>query len=90
MKLNFKGFKDSSLCDRCEHGTIMKTTTGKRTVYCATLMKWVPPNIAECNEYQAKGSLSRYDMEKTAWVLEIKNGRVIGYKPPEPKKDPYA
>lgn len=88
MKITFKNFNERSLCDRCEHGTVMKTTTDKRAVYCAALMKYVPSNIKECGEYQAKGTMSRYDMEKTAWTLETKNGQV-GFSRPEPKKDHY-
>lgn len=69
---------------------IMKTTSGKRKVYCAAVMKVVPSNIDECSDYQAKGSQSKYEMEKVAWVLEVKHGRTMGFKPPEEKKDPFG
>lgn len=85
MKVNLKNFHDRSLCDRCEHSSIIKTKDDKRRVYCAEIFKFVPPNIEECSDFQGKGTLNKYDMEKTAWTIEVKNGKTIGFKPPETK-----
>ena len=88
MKVNFKGFQDSSLCDKCEYGSIAKTKDNKRIVYCTAIFKYMPQNISECSDYQAKGELSKHDMERLAWTLETKNGK-IGFKQPDPKKDHF-
>lgn len=89
MKINFKGFQDSSLCDRCTYGSIAKTTDNNRTVYCTSIFKYMPQNVSECSDYQSKGDLSKHDMERIAWNLETKEGRIIGFKPPEIKRDPF-
>ena len=90
MKLNFKGFGELSLCDKCQHSQIQITSQGDRIVKCsamfATATQRVPPNIAECNKFLPVGTPSQHDMEKQAWILEVNKGQPMGFKPPKPDK----
>lgn len=88
MKLNFKGFSDSSLCDRCRYSHITITSTGMREVRCQKLMNHTiaAPNIVKCNNYSQIGQPLQYEMEDQAWILEVSKGKIMGFVQPK-KKD---
>jgi len=83
MKLNFKGFKDESLCNHCDYGQVMITSKGDRVVICNSWGRQVLPNITECSTYAPKGSLNEYELRKIAWILEVEKGKVVGFSPPK-------
>lgn len=87
VKINLKNFTESSLCDRCKESQITLNAKGERRVRCFNVSEYVHPYIAECNQYVAKGQPTEYELKKLAWDIEVKHGRVMGFKPPEPKGD---
>ena len=42
--------------------------------------------IVECSAYRGLHDMSEYEAERLGWILEVKKGRVIGFKPP-PKEE---
>jgi hypothetical protein len=88
MKVNIR-FRDgvaAGLCGGCEHASIMINTRGQELVKCHfhhPSIRMTAP-IVSCSDFQAKGTLDRWDMEKIAWTVETKQGKVVGFKPPKP------
>ena len=90
MRINIK-FKDGvagGLCGSCQHSHVMIDRRDHEAVVC----EWLHPHwrivrpLRHCNNYQAKGAQDKHEMEKVAWILEIKKGAVIGFRPPSEKK----
>lgn len=79
------------MINKCQYSQISITSTGDRRVNCsalfATSTQRVRPDIIECNKYLPAGTPSQFDMEKQAWIIETKNGRVVGFKAPKQEKD---
>ena len=81
---------DVRLCDSCKQSTIMKDSTGRETIYCAELGYPYPPitrKIVECTGYLDKTSKSLSEFKEIGWVMEVKGKTILGFKPPERRKD---
>lgn len=78
---------DKRLCDSCRCAMIIKgSQQGQEVLWCSQLGlhgSIVPFRVVECNEYDSKTSMSKYEMEKIGWVMEVKNGKHLGFKPPQ-------
>lgn len=77
---------DSGLCGRCDHSQVIR---GDRLKDHTVLCNWQHPAlnitrlVRRCSLFEAKNSISKSEMEKIGWVLEVKGGKVIGFKPPK-------
>lgn len=72
-------------CGTCEHARITTTLhTGAERVLCEENHPptYVVEPLASCTDYQAKGELSKYDMEKIAWIVERQSNGKIGFVRP--------
>lgn len=87
MKVNVNFRQDVGLCGTCEYAKITETDRDT-TVACdySRSPQLICKPIVNCNKYSPINTPSLYDMERTAWVLEVKGARVIGFK--APSKDP--
>lgn len=66
------------LCSSCTHGQVMRRR-GKLDliVWCHNGMdaaKTVPPDLAECSEYEAKNAMSLHRMEQLAHPVDGRHG----------------
>ena len=83
MKFTIKSDSGHGLCDSCRNATIAKMADESHIMRCSEFERFLKGKIIECNEYQPVGRLSDYEMEDKAWILEVKKGRILGFKPPE-------
>ena len=82
MRLNIKVGSEAGLCGSCRHSHIVRTVKGL-TIDCdAGQPRRIPAPVLECNLHSAEGH-SRHEMERLGWVLEVKKGEIIGFKPPK-------
>jgi hypothetical protein len=84
--MNFK-IKDSgkTLCRSCTHSFVTTDERGtERTLchYSGELIS-IKTRIVKCNQYESVNMLSEWKATQIGWVLEVKKGEVIGFKPPK-------
>lgn len=73
------------LCDTCTYSHIIKgPQQGQEEVYCSNRSSRIPLPfpVVECSYYSLKGSMDEYDVKQIGWILEVKAGKVLGFKPP--------
>jgi hypothetical protein len=72
-----------SLCSKCKYSVIAKGESFKqRIVYCREFDSRVNFEVEKCSEFKGKLEKSIWDMQREAWVLEVRKGRVIGFMSP--------
>ncbi len=72
-----------SLCRSCSYAIIMTDYRGEH-VRCGMLRDRVCGRVTECSSYENKSLPSLARMQEVAWTLRTeKNGKGIGFKPPE-------
>jgi hypothetical protein len=82
---------DKRLCDGCRYGQITKGPgQGDEIVICrrndpSRLMNFP---VVECSGYSKLGEMDEWDAKQIGWVLEVKKGVVIGFKPPKKEYAP--
>jgi len=76
-----------SLCRTCRYVHLQKGyRDSEEMIYCDwSQTKRILFNVRECTDYTDRTVPSKYDMEKIAWILEIKGGRAMGFTPPKPE-----
>lgn len=76
---------DVRLCDTCQHSVIVKgPQQGQEIVVCSfESLGRLPFPVVECSMYSMKGAMSEWDAKQIGWVLEVKAGKVVGFKPPK-------
>lgn len=79
------------LCGTCAHAHIFTDTRERQTVLCryydGSLSAFrVRAPLQECSKYERLGEMDQYAAEQIGWVLEVKNGRVVGFQPPKKKE----
>lgn len=47
----------------------------------------VPFRVVECSNYRNKLDMADWEAAKIGWVLEVKAGKVLGFRPPIPKEE---
>ncbi|MCH7680640.1 hypothetical protein IID10_14955 [candidate division KSB1 bacterium] len=91
LNINVKGgtpkHDGKRLCDSCSFGTVMESVDGKEFIYCGQVESQISRKITKCNDYKDMSDKNEYELERIAWILETKNGRVIGFKPPKRRID---
>ena len=70
-----------TLCSSCTHGTVMRSVNGKEGAQCGRVEAWVPP-IEKCTDYKNKMEPDRYDLEKSAWLIDLGShkDKAIGFR----------
>lgn len=77
---------DNGLCGQCEHAGIFR---GDRLQDHEILCNWHHPSlrlrrlVRTCTLFEQKNALDKHEMEKIAWVIEVKAGKFIGFRPPK-------
>lgn len=77
---------DKRLCDTCRWSHIEKDASGHEHIFCGIR----PPQqqellhkVVECNDHQDKTQKTEKELEKIAWILDVKGKTILGFKPPE-------
>lgn len=90
VRMNVREGVARGLCGTCEHAHIVADDRGKQTVRCDVVYAGavvINRPIAQCNMHAEKNVMDRRRAEEMGWVLEVKAGRVVGFKPPTKKHD---
>lgn len=80
------------LCDMCRYARILKgPQQGHERVLCTAGVDSVELTfpVVQCNTYCEIGAMSDWEAKQIGWVLEVKAGRVMGFKPPEREGGPH-
>lgn len=93
MKININFRDKGSLCHSCQHAKITKDDSGNEKRQCLVFRYAsgrsidIKENIKECNTYLDKQEVPLYKLEEIAYVMEVKKGGVVGFRPPDKSKD---
>jgi hypothetical protein len=82
----------ASLCTSCNHVTHIKGHGFSQEMqFCNITMpgQLIPFPVSECSDYASKRDAKLADMEKTAWILNIKGGRHVGFVRPDKFKEEH-
>jgi hypothetical protein len=81
------------LCDSCRYSHITEgPRQGEELVMCESPLRPFVPKfvVVECNRYRSKLEMSREEATDIGWVLHIRGGRPVGFKPPEPREETFS
>lgn len=91
--LHFKVYFAHSghLCENCIHAVRITHASGTRH-FCRALFAADPVEIGQpvlaCNKFHHACAPSLGDMQEIAWEIEAKDGKPVGFKPPDRNKKP--
>lgn len=80
------------LCATCRESMVTEYANGTSTTLCYYYggnppIRIVAP-VVRCNQYDKKGALNNFEMEKIAWTVRTdSSGKSIGFAPPKKDKD---
>jgi hypothetical protein len=74
------------MCGSCDHAFIRVDKDDREVVEC-TVRMYVPLIIEKplksCSQHNPKGSNSRWEMEKIAWIVTKDKKGKVGFNPPK-------
>lgn len=72
-------------CATCSRGTVTKFRDGRLLTGCSVLYEAEPFEgmVESCTSYLFHYNAPPTRMEKIAWVLEVKKGRIAGFRAPQ-------
>ena len=73
------------LCGSCRNSQIRTHDNGESLVECGQFYEHVHKvtrPVKECSEYLAKNAATEREMRETAWIIEVKKGKNIGFISP--------
>jgi hypothetical protein len=89
----FQGTPDHSgpgLCFGCRYAQVIQgQQISDLTVWCEAHFerpKRIPRPVVSCTDFKRRDEQTRGEMEKIAWILESKRGKVIGFFQPAEHK----
>jgi len=88
LRMNIKEGPARGLCGKCQNAIIRQEETGEPFVSCGA---YYPPrdivrNVVSCTGFDERGQNTVDEMKKIAWILEVKKGRIMGFKTPDEVK----
>lgn len=80
------------LCGSCRNAHIVDFDNGTYEIFCAERAYGNRPIIrrpvVHCTDHMDKARATQHEMEQLAWVVRTdKSGKVLGFRPPEKKKN---
>lgn len=82
---------DVRLCDSCRYGIIRKDSTGREIVHCDYIGGGEPfevkTKVVECNVYKNRAQKTENELEKIAWILNVKGKTILGFVPPKKNRE---
>lgn len=83
--LRFRG--GAGLCCTCRTAQRVVDDRGQEAVLCHAFGMDPPMQIrrevVECSQHDPVNVMSKWEMEKIAWVLETRGERPVGFRPPK-------
>lgn len=73
------------ICRKCRSATVIKgDRLSDEIIYCTEWgdRKEVTFNVVKCNQFSNVLDKDKYELEKIAWILEVRKGRPIGFVSP--------
>jgi hypothetical protein len=92
VKVNIKQGRELAnvtLCATCEFGTVVKSTSGRESVYCGRFGEQVLCSIETCTSFQSIHDPDLEAMNEIAWMLVQKKGRTVGFVTNQEYKKKY-
>lgn len=72
-----------SLCFECSNAHIIQgQAVSDLRVRCSASWDnpiWITRPVSECNEFERRMSQNKNEMEKIAWILETRKGKILGF-----------
>lgn len=83
---------DKDLCQTCAHMVqVIGRSFKEERKFCKELSSWqhpLPPVVTKCGLYVERTKMTRWEMERVAWILEVnKKKDFIGFRPPKDSRD---
>lgn len=81
-----------NLCKTCKNSLVIEGENFRnKFIKCHEAGEFIPFPVTRCSGFEEKNAVDIYDMQKIAWVLEVKKGTVMGFiSPIDRKKKEYA
>lgn len=80
-----------SLCDTCEYGLAPRNHDGKklftRCIVSSGKAIVISDDVKSCSTYKCEFLSPSYEITSIAWILEVKRGKIIGFKSPLENKE---
>lgn len=76
---------ETPLCQSCRYSQIIKGPQQyQERTFCGVSgeSKQVPFPVVICSSYLSKGEMNEWEAKAIGWVLEVKKGQVVGFRPP--------
>ena len=74
------------LCGSCRWSTVARRSRGPAFIRCNQFERMIQSPMVDCSRYLQAGSQTQFEMEDSAWVLEVRKGKVIGFTSPEERR----
>ena len=91
MKFTIAESYADHLCLTCNHGRVTHTRDGDTFTICHIGMtdQRITSPVVQCTDYNFRWGQSPHEMDKVAWILEIKpeSREFIGFRKPKKDKD---
>jgi hypothetical protein len=71
------------LCWNCDWCTHTVDRRGRESLYCSSLSMQLREVVVKCSGYQARETISKRELEKSAWILEFR--KKVGFETPVPE-----
>ena len=93
MRFNLKFRSGPSLCHTCRYSHVFTPLGSAREhIHCDRPGQMHSINMGagatECNQHLSTNAMSEWEAKERGWILEVKGGKIIGFKPPRKKEDP--
>lgn len=88
MPFTMRDKNESGLCGTCRFGHVMRgERLADHVIACANFhpVQTIRFVVQQCSDYKSTTTQTRHDMERVAWVLEVKKGKPVGFRPPQPR-----
>lgn len=87
MKFNIRGERGRNLCLSCVEAHITTDVRGDREIFCRAVRyaQHIRVPVVVCSGYQEIGKMQKHEAAQLGWVLEVKKGKIVGFRPPTQK-----
>lgn len=78
-------FRESNLCRTCTYAHVITDHRDRTTTLCGRYKRaiQITAPVTQCSVYNAMNKMPEYEANRLGWVLEVKKGHVVGFKPPK-------
>lgn len=90
LRMHIKEGVERGLCGTCADSLIRTDDAGQQTVECRASYYYpeqILKPVVDCNCYQRKTDMRLSEMERKAWIIEVKKGGSVGFVKPEHRND---